>query len=73
MSASQLRAQMQQQINTLPEDILREVADFMAFILSRRQIDDWDDEIWQQMALEQFFREETNSSIPPMDVSLNEI
>jgi len=58
MSASQLRAQMQQQINTLPEDILREVADFMAFILSRRQIDDWDDGIWQQMALEQFFRED---------------
>ena len=62
MQTNQLRKQIKQQIETLPEDILREVADFMSFVLARRRleevIDEWDDETWQQMALEQFFREE---------------
>jgi len=62
MSTSRLRKQVQQQIESLPEDVLQEVADFMAFVLARRgyegEIDDWDDASWQQMALEQFFRED---------------
>ena len=63
MKTQQLRKQIQQQIETLPDDVLREVADFMAFVLARRRleevIDDWDDESWQKMAMEQFFREES--------------
>ena len=63
MKSNQLRKQIQQQIELLPEDVLREVADFMAFILARRRleevVDDWDDESWQKMALEQFFKEES--------------
>jgi len=63
MKTQPLRRQVQQQIETLPDDVLREVADFMAFVLARRRwedvIDDWDDESWQKMALEQFFREES--------------
>ena len=62
MTSSQLRKQVQQQIEELPEDVLREVADFMAFILARRgydrEINDWDEDSWQEMALEQFFRED---------------
>jgi len=61
MTTNQLRKQMQQQIEKLPENVLREVADFMAFILARRryedEITDWVEETWQQMAVEQFFRE----------------
>ena len=64
MTAHSLRKQIQQQIEALPEDILREVADFMAFVVARRryedEIADWDEETWQQMALEQFFRESSD-------------
>ncbi len=62
MATNLLRQQLQRQIEHLPDDVLQEVADFMAFVLARRRygvtIDDWDDETWQRMALEQFFREE---------------
>ena len=61
MTIRQLRKQVQQQIETLPEDMLREVADFMAFVLTRRrgerEIADWDEETWQQMAATQFLRD----------------
>ena len=64
MTAHSLRKQIQQQIEELPEDLLREVADFMAFIVARHryedEIADWDEETWQQMALEQFFRESSD-------------
>jgi vesicle coat complex subunit len=64
MTAHSLRKQIQQQIEALPEDILREVADFMAFVVARRryegEIADWDEETWQQMAIEQFFRESSD-------------
>jgi hypothetical protein len=60
MTGNQLRKQVHQQIDVLPEDVLREVADFLAFVLARRQkenLSEWDDDTWQQMALEQFFRD----------------
>ncbi len=52
---------MQRQIEFLPDDILREIADFMAFVLARREgagkLDDWEDSEWQDFALYGFFRE----------------
>ncbi len=62
MTISRLRKQVQQQIESLPEDVLQEVADFMTFLLDRRrhegEMTSWDEDAWQQMALEQLFREE---------------
>ena len=61
MAIDLLRKKMHQQIDNLPADILQEVADFMSFVVERRfreKIEDWDDETWQKMALEQFFRDD---------------
>ena len=61
MAVDLLRKKMHQQIDNLPADILQEVADFMSFVVERRfreKIEDWDDETWQKMALEQFFRDD---------------
>ncbi len=77
MTVSPLRKQIQQKIEKLPDDVLREVADFMSFVMAHRryegEIEDWDDETWQQMALEQFFREEDEIEYSFDDGSLNTV
>ncbi len=77
MTVSPLRKQIQQKIEKLPDDVLREVADFMSFVMAHRryegEIEDWDDETWQQMALEQFFREEDEIEYSFDDDSLNTV
>ena len=65
MAVDLLRKKMHHQIDNLPADILHEVADFMSFVVERRfrgKIDDWDDETWQKMALEQFFRDDESGA-----------
>jgi hypothetical protein len=61
MSTVLLREQLRQQIERLPDDLLLEIADFMAFVLARRQsataYTDWEHSQWQDFALGQFFRE----------------
>ena len=61
MNTKNLRAQLQKQINQLPDDIVEQIADFALFVMSRRKIEplyeDWDDQIWQDFALSQFFAE----------------
>ncbi len=66
MAVDLLRKKMHQQIDNLPADILHEIADFMAFVVERRlreKIEDWDDETWQKMALEQFFRDDEDEVV----------
>lgn len=52
---------MQRQIEFLPDDILREIADFTAFVLARREraglLRDWEEGEWQDFALQSLFRE----------------
>lgn len=61
MTTATLRQQMQRQIEFLPDDLVREIADFMAFVLARREsaekIHDWEEDEWQDFALRSFFRE----------------
>ena len=61
MLTATLREQLTKQINTLPDDVIHQIADFTFFVMSRRGIpslyDDWDGQKWQNFALEQFFRE----------------
>ncbi len=61
MTAGTLREQLRRQIDSLPDDLLTEIADFAAFILARRQgspaYTDWSDSEWRQFALGQFLRE----------------
>ncbi|MBC8497190.1 MAG: hypothetical protein ISS57_02580 [Anaerolineales bacterium] len=61
MKTAPLREQLLQQIDHLPDDIVQQIADFAQFLMVRRKIaplyDDWSDQQWQDMALEQLFRE----------------
>jgi hypothetical protein len=61
MSTTLLREQLHQAVERLPDELLQEMADFMAFALQRRQQAglylDWDDKQWQAFSLEQFLRE----------------
>jgi hypothetical protein len=57
-----IREQLHRQIDRLPNDIVRQIADYTLFVMARRQIPpaytEWNDEQWQAFTLEQFFREE---------------
>lgn len=62
MSAAIIREQLHQQIDGLPDDIVEQIADFVLFVMVRRDIApvyaDWGNRQWQDFALSQFFRED---------------
>ena len=62
MTSIAIREQLQQQIDTLPDDVVRQIADFTFFVMARRDIvpmyADWTNHQWQRFSLEQFFRED---------------
>lgn len=60
MTASTMREQLRRQIDSLPDDLLVEIADFAAFILARRggsTYADWSESEWHKFSLGQFLRE----------------
>jgi hypothetical protein len=61
VTANTMREQLRRQIDSLPDDLLTEIADFAAFVLARRQgtstYADWSEGEWRQFALGQFLRE----------------
>ena len=59
MSVS-LRELLQHQVATAPDDLLPEIADFIAFVVTRRQgatYVDWTAPEWRDFTLTQFMRE----------------
>jgi len=56
------RAQLHQQIESLPDDVVEQIVDFALFVMARRQIApsyaDWDGHQWQNFVLGQFFHED---------------
>ncbi len=62
MTAVAFRKQLQKQIDMLPDDIVKQIADFTFFVMARQEIAplyaDWDSDQWQDFSLEQFFRED---------------
>lgn len=62
MTTVTAREQLRQQIDSLPDDVVEQIADFTLFVMARRQIApdyiDWDRNQWQDFALGQFFRED---------------
>jgi hypothetical protein len=62
MGITSIREQLHQQIDNLPDDMVQFIADFIAFVVARRQNTvsyiDWDNEQWQGFALSQFLRED---------------
>ena len=62
MTTLTVREQLHKYIDSLPDDIVQQIADFVLFVMARRKISsdyvDWDSSQWQDFVLEQFFREE---------------
>lgn len=60
MSVIALRELLQQQIAKVPDELLPEISDFIAFITTRRQgvtYVDWSAEEWRDFTLAQFMRD----------------
>lgn len=62
MNTALIREQLREQIDNLPDDIVRQVADFALFIMERYHIEplfnEWSDQEWRDFSLAQFFRDE---------------
>ncbi|MFO7681542.1 MAG: hypothetical protein R6X34_15975 [Chloroflexota bacterium] len=61
MATKDVREQLHQQINRLPDEIVEQIADFTLFVMTRRQMlvyADWDRDQWRDFSLEQFFSED---------------
>lgn len=61
MSTLSVREQLSRQLQELPDDIVNEIADFTAFVLTRRKIAspyvEWTDSQWQALSLSHFLRD----------------
>lgn len=61
MSTTPFREQLHKQIDSLPDEIVQQIAEFTLFMMARRDItplySDWNKNQWQSFALEQFFRD----------------
>lgn len=55
MQASSVREQLKQQLELVSEDVAQEVLDFVLFVQSRRQEEDF---LWQQVEETRKFREQ---------------
>lgn len=62
MTSMNIREQLHNQIDKLPDDVVEQIADFTLFVMARRQITpsyvDWNSSQWEDFTLKQFFREE---------------
>lgn len=62
MKSVTVREQLQRQIDTLPDEIVQQIADFTRFVMAKRDIApvyaDWTNQQWQNFSLAQFFRDE---------------
>lgn len=61
MDTTLLREQLSRQLYELPDDIVTEIADFTAFVLTRREMAspyiEWSESQWQALSLSQFLRD----------------
>ena len=62
MTSITLRKQLYSQIDGLPDDIIRQIAEFTSFLMAKvnKTVDyvEWSDSEWQEFSMEQFFRED---------------
>lgn len=62
MKIVDLREQLHEQIDRLPDDMVEQIADFTMYVMARRRIapvhDEWGTSEWQAFVLDQFYRED---------------
>jgi hypothetical protein len=60
MMTASTREDLRRQLDLLPDEIVQEVADFVAFILARRGMvnyEDWTEQEWRTLSAAQFLKE----------------
>ena len=62
MATKNIREQLYEQIARLPDEVVKQIADFTLFVMAQRKISpvyaEWDHNQWQAFTLEQFLRED---------------
>ncbi|GAB4416857.1 MAG: hypothetical protein Kow002_02980 [Anaerolineales bacterium] len=62
MTSQTLKEKLNEQINSLPDEVVQQIADYTLFIMARRNIKplyaEWTQSEWQDFSLSQFFRDE---------------
>ncbi len=57
-----IRDQLHRQIDSLPEEVVEQIADFTLFVMARKKLSpaytEWERNQWQSFAVEQLFSEE---------------
>ncbi len=57
-----IREQLHQQIDRLPDEVVEKIADFTVMIMNQSkdilEYRNWEDQDWRDFSLEQFFRDE---------------
>lgn len=62
MDINNLRVRLCKKIENLPDDLVIEIADYAAFLISRGRFlshyEDWEEQQWQDFSLAQLFKED---------------
>jgi hypothetical protein len=76
MNKTTIRRLLNKQIDRLPDELVRQVADFTLFLTARQQVapryEDWSDQQWQDFSLQQFFHVEEGDADAEVEYSLKE-
>ncbi len=62
MKSVSIRERLHKQIDRLPDELIKQVADFTLFLLAKQKsaspYEEWDEHQWREFALQQFFYED---------------
>ena len=76
MNTTVIRRRLHEQIDRLPDELVRQVADFALFLTAIQQAapryEDWSEQQWQEFALQQFFRVEEGDAENEVEYSLKD-
>ena len=65
MTEQTLKEELKEQIDKLPDDIVREIADYIYALMLKHNIplpySDWEEGEWQEFSIRQFFRDDDES------------
>jgi hypothetical protein len=62
-----IREQLHKQIDSLPQELVEQIADFTLFVMARKKLSpgyaEWEHSQWQSFALEQLFDEDEEDEV----------
>jgi hypothetical protein len=76
MNNALVRDRLHKQIDHLPDELVEQVANFTLFLTAKQKAapryEDWSEQQWQEFALQQFFREETDAEHDEVEYTLKD-